>query len=151
MADRKEEWEELLPRRIEERVRDLIEEFLPERWLGPRRLWRGWGWAPALDFYETEDAYHLEMDLPGWKKEEIKIQKRGDVLEIRGEKKEEREIKEENFIRRERRSGSFVRRVPIPEEADITGIKARFEGGVLKAIIPKKKVEKEPEITVEIE
>ncbi|MHA2609328.1 MAG: Hsp20/alpha crystallin family protein [bacterium JZ-2024 1] len=150
MASRKgEEWEELLPRRIEEKMRDLIEEFLPERWIGPRWLRRGWG--PALDFYETEDAYHLEVDLPGWKKEEIKIQKKGDVLEIVGEKKEEREIKEENFIRRERRSGSFVRRVPIPEEADISGIKARFEGGVLKAIIPKKKVEKEPEITVEIE
>ncbi len=117
--------------------------------MGPRIARRKW--MPALDFYETEDGYHLEMDLPGWKKEEIQVRKKGDRLEIRGEKAEEQVVQEENYIRKERRSGSFVRTILIPQDADASSVKAKFEGGILRATMPKKKEKKEPEITVEIE
>ncbi len=152
-SDREREEERFLPRIFREGLRDWMEEFLPERWWEPSlpRRGRGLAWGPALDFYETEDAYHVEMDLPGWKKEEIKIQKKGNHLEIRGEKREEHEVRKENYIRRERRSGSFVRTVPIPDDADVSSIKAKFEGGLLHATIPKKEEKKKPEIIVEIE
>jgi len=147
------EWEEeerFLPRRFREDLRDWIQSLLPEPWWGPPGLARR-GWGPALDFYETDDAYHVEMDLPGWKKEEVKIQKRGDHLEIRGEKSEEHEVRKGSYIRRERRSGSFTRTIPIPDDADISSIKAKFEGGLLHVTISKKEEKKKPEIIVEIE
>jgi len=91
----------------------------------------------AVDVYETEDNVIVEAAMPGVKPEEIEVSLTGDVLTIKGETKAEKEVKEESYIRRERRYGSFCRSVSLPSGLEGDKAEAEFEHGVLKLTIPK--------------
>lgn len=104
----------------------------------------GFGWlAPvsaanlAIDMYETKDDVMVRASLPGVKPEEVDVTITGDTLTIRGESKEENEIKEENYVRKERRFGSFSRCVTLPSGVKADKAEATFENGVLTLKIPK--------------
>ena len=93
--------------------------------------------SPAINTREGEFAYHIEVDLPGMKKEDINIQIEDSTLIISGERKVKDEIKEENYYKIESSFGSFSRSFTLPEEADIENIHAESEDGVLEVIVPK--------------
>ena len=93
--------------------------------------------SPAINTREGEFAYHVEVDLPGMKKEEINIQVEDNTLVISGERKVKDEIKEENYYKIESNFGSFSRSFSLPEEADVENIHAEAKDGVLEVVVPK--------------
>jgi HSP20 family protein len=92
---------------------------------------------PSINTREGEFAYHVEVDLPGIKKEDINISVEDNKLVISGERKIKEEIKEENYYKVESSFGSFSRSFSLPEEADIENIHAESQDGVLEVVVPK--------------
>lgn len=93
--------------------------------------------TPTVNTREGEFAYHVEVDLPGVKKEDINVQVEDSTLVVSGERKVKEEIKEENYYKVESSFGSFSRSFSLPEEADVENIHAESEDGVLEVIVPK--------------
>ena len=97
------------------------------------------------DVKETEDGYELEMDLPGFKKEEVSVELNNGYITIRAAKgldEDEKEKKTGKYIRRERYSGACERSFYVGEEVTQQDIKASFKHGILKLDIPKKEAKK---------
>ena len=117
-----------------------------------RPLWRlpvdEKGWMPAVDVFEKADKFVVKAELPGMKEDDIDVSVVGDTLSIRGEKKTETEIKEEDYYRCERSYGSFYRSIPLPSNVDADKIEASFEGGVLEVALPKSAKVKPKKIAV---
>jgi HSP20 family protein len=106
-----------------------------------RPLWRlpveERGWMPAVDVFDKEDKFIVKAELPGMKEEDIDVSVVGDTLSIRGEKKTETEVSNEDYYQSECSYGSFYRSIPIPSNVDATKIEASFEDGVLEVALPK--------------
>ncbi|MFQ6619602.1 hypothetical protein Gotur_001372 [Gossypium turneri] len=99
-----------------------------------------------VDWKETPEAYVFKADLPGLKKEEVKVEvEEGRVLQISGERSKEQEEKNDKWHRVERRSGKFLRRFTLPETAKMDQVKASMENGVLTVTVPKVE-DKKPEV-----
>jgi HSP20 family protein len=94
---------------------------------------------PKVNTREGEYAYHIEIDLPGVKKEDIKIETNNNALTISGERKYKNEVKEADYHRIESSYGKFQRSFPLPQDVDEENIKAHYENGMLEVIVPKKK------------
>ncbi|HTX09193.1 MAG TPA: Hsp20/alpha crystallin family protein [Solirubrobacteraceae bacterium] len=102
-------------------------------------------WTPAIDVVRDDDHLVLRADLPGIKPEEVKIEVEDDILTVSGEHRESKEQKDENYVRRERRYGSFMRSMALPAGVDAKKIKAKTHDGVIEVAIPlPKEVKKEP-------
>ena len=93
--------------------------------------------TPTINTREGEFAYHVEVDLPGVKKEDINIQIEDNTLVISGERKVKEEIKEKDYYRVESAFGSFSRSFTLPEDVDIENIHAESSDGVLEVVVPK--------------
>lgn len=106
-------------------------------------------WWPALDLVDHKDEYVARMDLPGVKKDDIKISVQDNVLTIQGERKKIQEEKEDHYYRLESRTGSFLRRVALPSKAKADGTRADFKDGVLTVRVPKSDDAKPREIRIE--
>ena len=104
-------------------------------------------WQPVSNFSEDEKNYTLEMEIPGMKREEIKISLHNDVLTVSGERKEEKEKKEKNSHLVERQYGSFCRSFTLPAIAE-DKIDATYKNGILKVVLPKAEEEKAKEIAI---
>ncbi|KAL7229036.1 hypothetical protein ACSBR2_007686 [Camellia fascicularis] len=104
-----------------------------------------------IDWKETPEANIFKADLPGMKKEEVKVEvEEGRVLQISGERSKEHEEKNDKWHCIERSSGKFLRRFRLPENAKVDQVKATMENGVLTVTVPKEEV-KQPEVkSVEI-
>lgn len=99
-----------------------------------------------IDWKETPEAHVFRADLPGVKKEEVKVEvEDGRVLQISGERSREKEEKNDKWHRVERSSGKFLRRFRLPENTKLDEVKASMENGVLTVTVPKVE-EKKPEI-----
>ncbi|XP_068667962.1 18.1 kDa class I heat shock protein-like [Aristolochia californica] len=99
-----------------------------------------------IDWKETPEAHVFKADLPGLKKEEVKVEvEEGRVLQISGERSKETEEKNDKWHRVERSSGKFLRRFRLPGNAKMDQVKATMENGVLTVTIPKEEVKK-PEV-----
>ncbi|KAK1298434.1 hypothetical protein QJS10_CPB14g00763 [Acorus calamus] len=99
-----------------------------------------------IDWKETPEAHVFKADLPGLKKEEVKVEvEEGRVLQISGERSREKEEKNDKWHRVERSSGRFLRRFRLPEGARVDQVKAAMENGVLTVTVPKAEVKK-PEV-----
>jgi len=96
---------------------------------------------PKVNTRETEDNYHIEVELPGVKKENVDIQVDGNVLTISGERNVRDEVKDEDYHKVESRYGLFSRSFTLPEKVDVSNIEAHFENGILEVAIPKLKVD----------
>ncbi|WP_404319314.1 Hsp20/alpha crystallin family protein [Malaciobacter canalis] len=95
------------------------------------------GFVPMVNTREGEFAYHIDVDLPGVKKENIKVDINKDVVTISGERKTKEEIKEEDYYKVETSFGKFTRSFTLPENADKENINANYNDGVLEVIVPK--------------
>lgn len=106
--------------------------------------------AFKVDISEDEDAFYIEAEMPGLKKEDISLGVEEDVLTIKGERKKETEEQGKNYHRVERNYGSFSRSFNLGELIDRENIEASFENGVLHVSLPKaQQVRKTKEITIE--
>ena len=93
-------------------------------------------WTPAIEVLEKEGKLIVRAELPGLKKEDVKIEMTEDYLILQGERREEREEKEKGFIRTERLYGTFFRQLPLPEFAKPDLAKAVFKDGILEIEVP---------------
>ena len=97
--------------------------------------------TPSVNTREDEKAYYIEVDLPGVKKEDIKVDIKDNTLTISGERKFKEEVKEEDYYKIETSIGKFSRTFTLPDDADVEHIDAKSENGVLDIVIPKVKKE----------
>ncbi|PKA66588.1 18.2 kDa class I heat shock protein [Apostasia shenzhenica] len=104
-----------------------------------------------IDWKETPEAHVFKVDLPGVKKEEVKVEvEEGRVLQISGERSREQEEKSDHWHRVERSSGKFLRRFRLPENSKVEQVKASMEDGVLTVTVPKTDVKKPEVKSIEI-
>ncbi len=124
-----------------------------DRFFGADPSIRPWekGWAPSLDVSETKDKLIVKTEIAGVDPKEIDIKISGDVLTIKGEKKEEREEKDESFHLMERRYGAFSRSIQLPIEVEEKKIKANYKNGVLRITLPKSEKSKAKTTKIAIE
>ncbi len=95
--------------------------------------------VPKVNTREGKEAYHVEVELPGIKKEEVDIKVDGNVLTISGERTLRNEVKEEDYQKVESRYGAFSRSFTLLEEVDVENIHAESENGIVEIVIPKLK------------
>jgi HSP20 family protein len=118
-------------------LRDAMDRLFEESVIRPRNWLAPAFEGLAVDVYETEEDVVVKATVPGVKPEDIDISVTGDTLTIKGEFKEEEKVEKENYIRRERRQGSFSRSLTLPTSVDVEKANAEFEHGVLKLTLPK--------------
>ena len=93
-------------------------------------------WSPEIEVFERDNQLVTKIDLPGMKKEEVKVEVTDGHLVISGERKSENEERRENVYRSERSYGSFYRAVPLPDGVKLEDVKASFAAGVLEVTVP---------------
>lgn len=94
-------------------------------------------WSPPVDIQETDDAYRIQVELPGLSKEDVQITLENSVLRLSGERKFEKDAKKENYHRIERTYGTFSRSFALPTQVRSDKVEAKFEDGVLSIVVPK--------------
>ena len=120
----------------------------PERWFKTEGMELT---APAVDLYEEKDDIVVKAELPGIEKNNIEVNLTDHTLTIKGEKKKEEEIKEENYYRAERSYGSFVRTLELPKDVHTDKVKATFNNGILEVRLPKTEEAKAKEVKVKVD
>lgn len=108
-------------------------------------------WAPSANISETDKEYVIKAELPEVKKEDVKITLDDGVITVSGERKFEKEQKDERTIRVESYYGTFERRFSLPENADTAAISAESKDGVLRIRIPKQTVTKPKTLTIPVQ
>jgi HSP20 family protein len=131
---------------LQDRMNRLFQDFAPR---GEQELMAG-NFVPAVDIYEDEQGITVKAELPGLDPKDVDVRVENNVLTIRGERKFEKEEKEENFHRIERRYGSFVRSFTLPTSVDTDNVKADYENGVLKIQLAKRAEAKPKQIKVNV-
>jgi HSP20 family protein len=94
-------------------------------------------WSPSADISETDAAYLIKAEIPGVKKEDVKVTIQDGMLTMQGERKMEKEEKGKKFHRIERSYGNFVRSFRLPDDADENSVKAEFKDGMLDITVTK--------------
>jgi HSP20 family protein len=94
-------------------------------------------WAPSLDLSETKEALVVKMEVPGMDPKDIQVSLQENLLTIKGEKKQEKEDKDERYHRIERTYGAFTRSVRLPVAVDGSRVDASFKNGLLAVTLPK--------------
>ena len=105
-------------------------------------------WNPAVDLYEKDDHFVIKAELPGIDKNNIKIDLKDRVLTLSGERTYDKEVKEEDYYRKERSYGRFQRAFRLPSDVDSDKIKAEFKDGVLQVEVPKPEQTRAKEVTI---
>jgi len=106
-------------------------------------------WSPPLDVYEDKDNFTVVVDLPGLKREKIEVSLREQNLTVSGERTPEENTGEQGF-RAERFYGSFQRTVKLPAQVDPSMVKASYQDGILKVVLPKAEAAKPKQIAVSV-
>jgi HSP20 family protein len=151
---------EIIPRA--QAMERLFERMIDDIWrrpfpslLQPERWWPAETGSmlrmPAVDVFEEKDDVVIKAEIPGLSKEDISVQVTDSTLTIKGEKKREEEVKEDDFYRCERSFGSFTRAVALPCDVKADQVKASFKNGVLEVRMPKTDEAKKKAITVKID
>jgi HSP20 family protein len=106
--------------------------------------------VPPVDVYEDANHVMLKLEVPGIKQDDLDVRVENQTLTVKGERKFEKNEKEENFQRIERRYGSFTRSFTLPETIDTASVKANYEHGLLTISLAKKEAAKPKQVKVEI-
>lgn len=135
----------------------MMEDFFGRRM---RRPWWPERWSrtdemevkpPIVDVFEEKDDIVIKAELPGIEKDNVEVNLTDHTLTIKGEKKKEEEVKEENYYRAERSYGSFLRTLDLPKDVHADKVKASFKNGILEVRMPKTEEAKAKEIKVKVE
>jgi HSP20 family protein len=122
-----------------------------DRFTGERPTeWLRGEWVPSLDVSETKDKVVVKAEAPGIDPKEIAISLKSGILTLKGEKKQEREEKDESYHLIERSYGSFSRSVRLPAEVQEDQVKASYKDGILTITLPKTERAKERSIKIEV-
>jgi HSP20 family protein len=105
----------------------------------PSVLERGGVMSPAINTFTKGNTYCVEAELPGVAKKDVDVSVEGNILTLRGERRESKETKEEDYFIREAQYGSFVRRLTLPEGVNTDEIHAKYENGILQISMPLEK------------
>lgn len=105
-------------------------------------------WNPSADVYEEDDHYVVKAELPGVDKKNIHVDVQENVLILKGERSNGKEVKEENFYRKEIAYGTFERSFALPDGVDADKIKADYNDGVIKITIPKPETKQPRRISI---
>jgi HSP20 family protein len=133
---------------LQNRVNRFVREsYSPE---GPEEALTTTTFAPPVDIYEDEHTITLQMEVPGIDEKDIDVRVEDNTLTVHGERKMEKEQKEENFRRIERQYGSFTRSFTLPSSVDRGQVSADYEKGVLKIKLAKKAEAKPKQIKVNV-
>jgi HSP20 family protein len=125
----------------------LLDSFLGEN-LYPSEDVSNRTWMPAVNIRETDGAFFVEAELPGMTKDDIEITLENNMLKLSGERRFEKDTKEESYHRVERSYGSFLRTFSLPSQVSAEGVKASFKDGVLTIEIPKAEEAKPRKIAI---
>lgn len=107
-------------------------------------------WSPAVDIYETENELTLKADLPGLQEKDLDVRVENNMLTIRGERKWEKNVSEDNYLRVERSYGSFSRSFSLPSTVNTDAIRAEYKNGVLEVHMPKREESKPRQVKVTV-
>lgn len=133
-------------RRLQNEIDRVFEGYWPGRGNGDETPAM---WSPRVDVTETEDAYHVHLDVPGITKDEIEISFHDDTLTVSGERKADQQTESENFVRVERSFGRFFRSFTLPKSVQSENISASYKDGVLTVRVPKAEESKPRRIQVQ--
>lgn len=136
---------------LQDRIDHLFEDNLRGLRGGAReRGLEASAWTPAVDILEKDNEIVLRADIPGIDPKDVEIQVRDGTLTLRGERKFESDVKEDNFRRVERVYGSFLRSFSLPETVDAEKVEAEYRNGVLEVKLPKRPEAKPKQIKVAV-
>jgi HSP20 family protein len=107
-------------------------------------------WAPAVDIYETENELVVKADLPDINEKDLDVRIENNTLTIRGERKFEKKVTEDNYLRVERTYGSFSRSFSFPNTVNSEAIKADYKNGVLTVELPKRAESKPKQVKINV-
>jgi HSP20 family protein len=107
-------------------------------------------WAPSVDIYETPNDLVVKADLPDVDEKDIDIRVENNLLTIRGERKFEKNVSEDNYLRVERTYGTFTRRFSLPNTVNAEAIHAEYKNGVLTVNLPKREESKPRQVKVSV-
>jgi HSP20 family protein len=133
--------------RVNNMQRIFRESYRPE---GAEEAMTNTGFTPPVDIYEDEHSITLKLEVPGINENDIDVRIENNTLTVHGERKIEKEEKEENFLRVERHYGSFTRSFTLPNSVDLSQVIANYDNGVLKIGLTKKAEAKPKQIKVNI-
>lgn len=134
---------------IHERMNQLFDEtFLPAR--GSEAAPAAAMWSPAVDIYESGDDIVVKAEVPGMDREDVAVEVKDGILTLRGDRKFEKEAKEENYHRIERSYGTFVRSFALPSSVDPERVRAGLKDGVLEVRLSKKEQAKPRKVQVTV-
>ena len=131
---------------LQERMNRLFQDYAPR---GEQELTAG-NFAPPVDIYEDEQNVTLKVEVPGLDPKDVDVRVENNTLTIRGERKFEKDEKEENFHRVERHYGAFVRSFTLPNTVDTDNVKAEYDNGVLKIQLAKRAEAKPKQIKINV-
>jgi HSP20 family protein len=135
---------------LQDRVDRLFQDTLGRTRSDFGEALEGATWSPAVDVLEKEGEIILRADLPGLDPKDVEIQVENGTLTVKGERKFESEVKEDNFHRVERAYGSFVRSFSLPQSVDREKVEAEYRNGVLEVKLPKRPEAKPKQIKVAV-
>jgi len=122
---------------VQEEVRRLFQELIHQPWGGQSSTDSG-NWQPQVDMCETPGEIIVEVELPGVRREDVRIEIEGDILHITGERHTTAERQERNYYRLERHYGRFARQLRLPGTVVREEIRAEFDAGILIITLPKR-------------
>lgn len=131
---------------LQDQVNRLLEDSIREA--GPNSSLTAW--APAVDIYETGSELVVTADLPGINEKDIDVRVENNMLTVRGERKLEKTVNEDNMLLVERAYGSFSRSFSLPNTVNMEAIKADFHDGVLTVKLPKREESKPKQVKVNV-
>ena len=133
---------------LQNRMNSLFQDF--NRGQGDNDFVATAAFVPPVDIYEDEHKIVLKLEVPGMKQEDFDIRVENNTLTVRGERKFEKEEKEENFHRIERRYGNFYRAFTVPNTVNTESVAASYDAGVLKVELQKRAEAKPKQIKVSV-
>ena len=134
---------------LQDRLNRLFSEVRARSPLGEEDISQG-TWVPPVDIYETTDFLVLKAEFPGMNKEDVTVEVKDKTLTLKGEKKFEKDVKEENYHRMERSFGAFHRAFSLPTTLQPDKVTAKFKDGILEIRLPKVEESKPRQIKVEV-